>query len=76
MATLQELLTNRSEETHVLGSSDRQPVERVVVDHLGDGVEGLAELAEDDLVGLRISLNSHVHEASWRSWNRKEMSIL
>ena len=40
---------------------DGQPVDGVVVDHLGDGVEGSAELAQDVLTA-GSQLDSHVHE--------------
>ena len=45
----------------MLRSLDGQAVECVVVDHVGDGGEGPAELAEDKLAALRL-LNTHVHE--------------
>ena len=40
---------------------DGQPVDRVVVDHLCDGVEGSAELAQYVLAPAR-QLDPHVHE--------------
>ena len=40
---------------------DGQPVDRVVVDHLRDGVEGSAKLAQDVLAAAR-QLDPHVHE--------------
>ena len=45
----------------MLGPLDGQPVDRVVVDHLRDGVEGSAELAQDVLAAAR-QLDPHVHE--------------
>ena len=45
----------------MLGPLDGQPVDRVVVDHLRDGVEGSAELAQDVLAAAR-QLYPHVHE--------------
>ena len=49
----------------MLGAPDGQSVECVVGDHLGDGVERFAELAEDDLSG-RVALDAHVHKAPGR----------
>ena len=58
---LQQLLAQRRLEADVLGPLDGQPVDGVVVDHLGDGVEGAAELAQDVLPRPR-QLDAHVHE--------------
>ena len=59
----------------MLGASDGQPVEGVVGDHLGDGVERFAELAEDDLSG-RVALDAHVHKAPGRPNMEKNLIIL
>ena len=61
MMQLQQLFTQRHPQTHMLRSLDGQPVDGVVVDHLGDGVEGAAELAQDVLPRPR-QLDAHVHE--------------
>ena len=45
----------------MLGPLDGQPVDRVVVDHLRDGVEGSGELAQDVLTPAS-QLDPHVHE--------------
>ncbi len=52
----------------MLRAPDGQPVDGVVVDHLRDGAERLAELAQDDPAGPgRVALDAHVHEAVRRS---------
>lgn len=38
----------------MLGTANRQPVHGVVMDHRGDRVEGLGELAKDELLGRNI----------------------
>ena len=58
---LEQLLTQRRPQTGVLRPLDGQPVDRVVVDHLCDGVEGSAELAQYVLTPAR-QLDPHVHE--------------
>ena len=45
----------------MLSPLDGQPVDRVVVDHLRDGVEGSGELAQDVLTPAS-QLDPHVHE--------------
>ena len=57
----QELFTERLLEADVLRALDGQPVDGVVVDHVGDGGEGPAELAQDVLARPRL-LDAHVHE--------------
>lgn len=44
----------------MLRALDGEPVDGVVVDHVGDGLEGPAELAED-VVPRRRLLDPHVH---------------
>jgi len=61
-SSLEQLGDDRLDETHVLGSSNWQPVEAKVTDHLGNRLEGTAELAQDVLAGL-VALDPHVHEA-------------
>ena len=46
----------------MLCALDGQAVEGVVVDHVGNGGEGPAELAKDELAGRGL-LDPHVHEA-------------
>lgn len=48
----------------MLGAPDGQSVQRVVPDHVRDGRERAAELAEDEAPGLAALLDPHVHEAS------------
>ena len=53
---------------------DGQPVDGVVVDHLGDGVEGSAELAQDVLTS-GCQLYPHVHEAVAAPRKEKYMGL-
>ena len=48
----------------MLRTSDRKPVHRVMVDHVGNVIEWFAELPEDELPSLRTLLDPHVHEAT------------
>ena len=49
----------------MLGAPDRQPAERVVVDHGGHAGKGFAELPQDECRGGR-PLDPHVHETAGR----------
>lgn len=53
----------------MLGAAYGQAVQAEVADHLGDGVEGAAELAQDVLARLLGLLDPHVHEAAGGSVN-------
>lgn len=59
----EELVDDWVEERHVLGTLDGQLVDRVVVDHFGDALKGLAELAQYKLSVFTVH-NLHVHEPS------------
>lgn len=60
----EELFDDWKTQAHVLGAPDGQPVQRVVPDHVRDGRERAAELAEDEAPGLAALLDPHVHESS------------
>ena len=54
----------------MLGALDRKLVDGVMVDHLWDAVEGLAELTQDEMTASAttsvITTNYlHMHETSW-----------
>ena len=54
---------------HVLGAFDRELIDRVVMYHEGNGVEGLGELAQDELVITVDDL--HVHKTTRTPGNNK-----
>ena len=54
----------------MFGSFDGQPVEGVMVHHQRHGLEGFAELAQDEPVAAGFgALNSHVHKSPGRPAN-------